>query len=155
MLPRKMKWRITEVKPSVPDDTYRIRTWFGRALHTHSGSDSVATEPLEKKQHEEVSLDSSNPSISVNLTELIWHQWKVQPLGNGRCTIQSISVGSYLGWETSNDGITRVVKTQSPQQWIVMSISEYMHTYVFCCAVVCSRSNSIIRKHHHERQTSW
>ena len=137
-----MKWRITEVRPSVRDDTYRIRTWFGRALHAQSGSDNVSAEPLEKKQHEEVSLDSS---ILVNLTGFIWHQWKVQALGNGRCTIQSISVSSYLGWETGGDGITKVVKTKSPQQWIVRSINRYMYTYVFCCTVVCSRSNSIIR----------
>jgi hypothetical protein len=51
---REMKWKLVEVVPSVPEDTYRIRTWLGRALHVKSFSDVVSVEPLEKKKHEDV-----------------------------------------------------------------------------------------------------
>jgi len=41
----------------------------------------------------------------------------------------SAAAGSYLGWETGTDGITRVVKTNSPKEWIVKSIDLNGYTY--------------------------
>ena len=52
-----MKWKLVEVVPSVPEDTYRIRTWLGRALQAKSNSNVVSVEPLEKKNREDVCVE--------------------------------------------------------------------------------------------------
>ena len=65
------------------------------------------------------------------MTEILWYQWKVEPLGNGRCTINNVAAGSHLGWEMGNDGITQVVKTNLPKEWIVKSINLDGYTYSY------------------------
>ena len=52
-----MKWRIPEAIPSVPKDTYRIRTWLGLAIHVDPKGNVLSVNPLEKKRHEEVRVE--------------------------------------------------------------------------------------------------
>jgi len=104
--PQNQKWSVLEVTPSVPKDTYRIRTLNGSAIHMKSGSGLVSVEVLEKGKHQE---------------------WEVLPMGNGKCTIKSVSETAYLGWEGSKDGFAQIAKTTLPQVWTVRSLGEYTY----------------------------
>ena len=95
----------------------------------------VVSLSLVRKQHEKVRIASEFCIQHSRLTDILWHQWEVEPLGNGRCTIKSVSAGSYLGWETGNDGVTKVVKTNLQKEWIVkrIGLSGYTYLQVFRC----------------------
>jgi hypothetical protein len=53
------KWRVLEVTPSVPRDTYRIRTLNGTALHLEPESGVISLENIKQGKHQEVRVVSS------------------------------------------------------------------------------------------------
>lgn len=67
-----MKWRIPEAIPSVPKDTYRIRTWLGLAIHVEPKSNVLSVTKLEKKQHEEVQCQVPEFFLSIHEPEPIF-----------------------------------------------------------------------------------
>ena len=56
---------------------------------------------------------------------------------SGRCSIKSVATGLYLGWETGNDSITKVVKTNLP---IVKSINLNGYTYSYVGVVLYNKT---------------
>jgi len=62
---------------------------------------------------------------------MYYFQWEVEPRGNGKCTIKSVSEKVYLGWQASKDGFAEVTKSPSPLVWIVQSLGEYTYSWAF------------------------
>lgn len=132
---RSRKWRVLEVSPSVPKDNYRIRTLNGTALQMKPGTGVLSVEPLAKGKQQE---------------------WEVEPQGNGKCTIKSISEKVYLGWETSKGDYAKVAKSPSPLVWTVQSLGEFTYSITMKCslddqtsallALTCGNNNEIILK---------
>ncbi|KIK66929.1 hypothetical protein GYMLUDRAFT_37970 [Collybiopsis luxurians FD-317 M1] len=105
-IPPTRKWSVLEVNPSVPKDTYRIRTLTGTVITTKPGTNTVTVEALAKGSQQE---------------------WEVEPMGNGKCTIKNIAEKSFLAWEQGKNGFAQISKTPLPQVWTVRSLGEYTH----------------------------
>ncbi|KAF5374067.1 hypothetical protein D9757_010744 [Collybiopsis confluens] len=105
-VPPRQKWDIQEVNPSVPKDTYRIRTLTGTVVTTNAVATNITLEALGKGEHQE---------------------WEVDPKGNGKCTIKSVSENVYLAWEKGQNGFAQIAKTSLPHVWTVQSLGDYTH----------------------------
>ncbi|KAF8720253.1 hypothetical protein AX14_011097 [Amanita brunnescens Koide BX004] len=129
------KWKILDVCPSVARDRYRIRTLNGSALQIQPDTGVISLQNMKKGKYQE---------------------WDVEPLGNGKCLIKSAFEVAYLGYEGSEEGLTKVAKKNSPHFWKVESLGEYTYsistTFVFpdhastVLALTSGNNNKVIMK---------
>jgi hypothetical protein len=53
-------------------------------------------------------------------------QWNVEPKGNGKCIISNVYGKTYLAWEKSKDRIAQVTTSETPVEWFIKSLGEYL-----------------------------
>ncbi|KAG6825747.1 hypothetical protein H0H92_002572 [Tricholoma furcatifolium] len=107
---RSERWQITEYWPSIPQDTYRIRTLNGGALEINPNLNGLAVGAVRADYRQ---------------------QWLVEPKGNGNCVL-SLNANDkekvFLGWERGKDGFARIAATKTPFEWFIRSLGEYTYS---------------------------
>jgi len=123
-----MKWRILEVTPSIPKDFYRIRAWFGRALHMTSENRAVSLVPREEKQHEEVRIEFCiqsiviwNPVVSVG-SRTSW-KWKMHHQEHCGQFLPWLGNGHWWYYESRENQFTERMDCQECQlEWVYLLV---------------------------------